>query len=113
MSYLKKKNKNVYPDLKESLLEGGGLTAGALKMLDSVNDEINKSLKGHGSKSKMTKSSDQTHIEGLKQFSEHQQLFRDLTIRKFVDTTYDVVSMIITQNSRYCVAIVTRDEEYF
>ena len=56
----------------------------------------------------------ETHIDGLPQFGEHADLFRDLTLRTFVETgTGDCVNGVITYDSKYCIVIVTKDEESF
>jgi hypothetical protein len=60
-----------------------------------------------------SKTSDQTFIEGLKQFNKYGDLFQDLTKRTYIDTIFDVVSMIITYDSKHAIAIVTESDESF
>jgi hypothetical protein len=42
----------------------------------------------------------------LEQFSEYGKLFSDLTKRQQIDTGFDVVTIIITYDSQFCVALV-------
>jgi len=104
------KNKKVNHDmLREGLLaEGGGLTADALEMLDK-DTAINKS-ELRRSKSRL---SDETVIRGLKEFDKYGPLFQDLTKRTFMDTNYDVISIIITYDSKNCIAICNKQDEHF
>ena len=101
--------------LKEKLLHEGGTTLDA-KSLEKLNkeyalnnSEISRMLTG-AIRSKLT---DETKIQGLEQFNQYGDLFQDLTKRTFVDTTYDVVSIIITADSKNCVAIVNNQDNYF
>jgi hypothetical protein len=56
----------------------------------------------------------ETHIEGLPEFNEHADLFRDLTLRTFVETGEgDLINGVISYDSKYCIVIVTEDEERF
>ena len=63
----------------------------------------------------MTESkSAETHIEGLAQFNEHSELFRDLTLRTYVETGEgDLINGVISYDSKFCIVIVTKDEESF
>ena len=60
-----------------------------------------------------SKLSDETYIEGLDQFSKYGELFQDLTLRTYVDTKMDVVQVIITYDSKKCVAIINDLDEHF
>ena len=40
-------------------------------------------------------------------------MFRDLTLRTWVDTEYDVICVIITYDSKYAVAVVNDRDEHF
>lgn len=63
-----------------------------------------------------TRSSDRdTVISGLPQFdaSGDGQLFQDLTKRNYVITEHDVINIIIAYGSKYCIAIVTEDDDKF
>jgi hypothetical protein len=70
-------------------------------------------VSGFLKKSVKSRTSDQTYIEGLKQFNKYGDLFQDLTRRTYVDTKYDVVSMMITYDSLLGVAIVIENDETF
>tara|TARA_B110000285_G_C15078108_1_gene591907 strand:+ start:162 stop:1631 length:1470 start_codon:yes stop_codon:yes gene_type:complete len=109
-------------------LEGGdglsGLNANALAKFNQQNrNNINNSDAGNSSyagsepplEKKMTRSklSDETHIEGLEQFNKYGELFQDLTLRTFIDTEMDVVQVIITYDSKKCVAIINDKDEHF
>ena len=67
-------------------------------------------MKSAGPKSKL---SDETVIVGLAQFSQYGDLFQDLTLRTWVDTKLDVVTAIITYDSKYCIAIVNEGDMRF
>jgi hypothetical protein len=103
---------------------GGGLNANSLAKLNkqnrgNINDSDNANSSYAGSnppfEKKMTRSkmSDETHIEGLEQFNKHGELFQDLTLRTFIDTEMDVVQVIITYDSKFCIAIVNNKDEHF
>ena len=57
--------------------------------------------------------SDETNIDGLEAFDKYGPLFKELTKRTYVDTDMDVISIIITYDSKYCIAIVTAKDEHF
>jgi len=61
-----------------------------------------------------TKSRPETHIEGLEQFKDSSKLFTDLTKRCYIETTLDVITIIITYDSQFCIVMVTdnKDREY-
>lgn len=82
-------------------------------MLDPSLNSSQPALARQFTKSKKSKSSDQTVIEGLKQFNKYGDLFQDLTRRTWVDTLYDVVSIIITLDSKHCIAIVSMSDECY
>jgi hypothetical protein len=70
--------------LKEGLLmEGGGLDASKLAQLETGNADNNPS---YGLKKSKSTASDETRIEGLEQFNQYGDLFRDLTLRTWIDT---------------------------
>ena len=60
-----------------------------------------------------SKASEETKIDGLEQFAQYADLFRDLTLRTWVDTEMDVINIIITYDSKHCIAIVNEKDEYF
>lgn len=60
-----------------------------------------------------SKLSNETKIEGLKEFNKYGDLFQDLTKREHVDTELDVINIIITYDSKYCIAIVNNKDEHF
>jgi hypothetical protein len=99
--------------LKDSLLEGGGLNADALKALNTGINESDPDFTRQTTKSRKSMNSDQTYIDGLKQFDKHRDMFKDLTKRSYIDTEYDVVSMIITYDSKHALAIVSKSDEEF
>ena len=118
--FKRKDNDNFTKMAKEGLLcEGGGLTAANLAKLGQtgINTSDNGSYAGSDvdRSVKKTKSrvSDSTHIAGLDNFKKYGDLFQDLTLRSAVDTGYDVVNVIITYDSKHCVAIVNNKDEYF
>lgn len=97
--------------LKQGLLgeddyEGGGLTKDSLSKLNAINGSTYR-------KSSVKSASEETEIHGLKQFGKHSQLFQDLTKRTFIDTRIDVVSIIITYDSKFAIAIVNDKDEHF
>ena len=95
--------------LKEGLLaEGGGLTAANLAQLNGINDSRDEDVA-----SKKSGKSDVTYIEGLKEFNKYGDLFQDLTHRVYVETDFDVVNIIISQDSKHTVAIVCENDEHF
>ena len=99
-----KKNKATHDQLHEGLLaEGGGLNAGALAQLNGING----SFQEEDERDKISKGSAETYIEGLKQFNKYGDLFQDLTKRTYVDTNHDVVSIVITYDSKHAVSIVS------
>jgi len=83
----KKKSTVNQAMLREELLpEGGGLTADALEALNQETS-INASVAGGLLKSQKSRGgSDETRIEGLKEFNKYGDLFQDLTKREHVDT---------------------------
>ena len=89
--------------------EGGGLTADSLKKLNKGN-RINDSDQEDDRKSK---ASVETQIHGLKLFDKYGPLFADLTKRTFIDTHLDVISIVISYDSKFCVAIVNNKDEHF
>jgi len=54
-----------------------------------------------------------THIEGFKEFEQYGSLFQDLTSRSYVTTGKDIVSIIITYDSKHAVAIMSNKPEVF
>lgn len=51
-------------------------------------------------------------LNGLEQFGDYSKLFDDLTKRCFIDTKkLDVVSMIITYDSKFCIALLSNNQE--
>lgn len=57
---------------------------------------------------------DSTHIQGLEAFNiDGNDLFQDLTKRKFIDTEIDVVSMVIAYDSKRALAICNNKDEEF
>jgi hypothetical protein len=105
--------------LKESLLcEGGGLNAESLAALNKGHGLNNSALGSDVSadqsvKKSKSRLSDSTHIAGLENFNKYGDLFQDLTLRTAIDTIYDVINVIITYDSKSCVAIVNRKDEHF
>ena len=96
--------------LKQNLLgeddyEGGGLTKDALSKLNAINGSMKKSS--------LKSASEETEIHGLKSFGKHGHLFQDLTKRTFIDTKIDVVSIIITYDSKHTIAITNDKDEHF
>lgn len=49
----------------------------------------------------------------MEQFNEYSKLFYDLTKRNFIDTQFDVISVIITYDSQNCVAMVKESDEKY
>ena len=64
-------------------------------------------------RSQKSKLSNETRIEGLKEFNKYGDLFQDLTKREHVDTELDVINIIITYDSKNCIAIVNDKDEHF
>ena len=60
-----------------------------------------------------SRASDETRIDGLEQFNQYGDLFRDLTLRTFVDTELDVINVIITYDSKHCIAMINDKDEHF
>lgn len=54
-----------------------------------------------------------TTITGLEQLSDHDDLFQDLTARSYVKTNGNVVSMVMSYDSKITVAITTTTPEKF
>ena len=105
--------RNAGSDDNSTECEGGGLNADALKALNDTNNktttDINDSDGNYSAaKQSFTKSkySEDTHIEGQAELNKYGELFQDLTKRTFIDTHYDVVSMIIAYGSKYCLGIL-------
>ena len=105
--------------ISEPLLpyEGGsGLDKSKLAQLDEDFKKQNASQQDPEKRSRrrsVTRASDETRIDGLKQFEEHRELFDDLTIRNWVDTEFDVIAIIITYDSKHAVAIVHDYYEHY
>jgi len=57
--------------------------------------------------------SDETRIDGLREFNKYGDLFQDLTRRVHVNTELDVVNIIITYDSRFCIVIANDKDEHF
>lgn len=116
---INRKSKKVNSDLKEGLLaEGGTLTEDNIKFLNNQHDTnfaLNESEfdLSQSMIERKRRNSDGSHIDGLKQFDKHSHLFQELTKRQAVDTTFDVVSMVITYDSKHCISIVTETDEQF
>jgi hypothetical protein len=85
----------------------GGLNEEALKLFD---EEFDKQKKY---KEQLSRLSDESRIEGLEQFSSYGRLFSDLTKRQQIDTGFDVVTIIITYDSQYCVALVRNGDAQY
>ena len=56
---------------------------------------------------------DSTQLEGFDEFEQYGSLFEDLTTRKNVRTEKNVVSMIISYDSKHAVAITSSEHEKF
>lgn len=69
-------------------------------------------MSGKGSVTKSRYSED-THIEGQSELDKFGDLFQDLTKRTYIDTHFDVVSMIIAYGSKFCLAILNHSDEHF
>lgn len=114
------KKKSVKQALLEDQHEGGGLDAKALARLPNSKkygedeDEVVKPAMGSRRQSRSkSRASDETRIDGLEQFDQYGDLFRDLTLRTFVDTELDVINVIITYDSKHCIAMVNDKDEHF
>ena len=60
----------------------------------------------------LDKAQEATHIEGLEQFDQHEELFQKLTKRTFIDTEgHDVISTIITYDSKHAISIIKENDE--
>jgi len=109
-SYLKRDKKA----LREALLKSrdseyeGGLNEEALRIYDEAYDKQKKYKE-----QLLSKLSDEDQIQGLDQFSNYGKLFSDLTKRQHIDTGFDVVTIIITYDSQYCVAIVRNGDAQY
>ena len=105
-----KKSSVKQNQLMESLLpEGGELNAEALAALNEENAD-GPDTSYQRSKSRL---SNETKIEGLKEFNKYGDLFQDLTKREHVDTELDVININITYDSKFCIAIVNNKDEHF
>jgi len=49
----------------------------------------------------------------LKEFNKYGELFQDLTKRTYIDTQLEVVNIVITYDSKFCIAIVNDKDEHF
>jgi len=83
--------------LNEGLLAEGGATG------------INDSLDGEC----LPDECKDNELVGLEEFDKYGSLFKDLTKRQMIDTVYSVVNIIITFDSKFCIAIVSQDDEHF
>jgi len=100
-------------DISEPLLpEGGGSTGLDANKLAGLNEEYNKENvqvdkeRRSRRRSIASRGSDETRIDGLKQFAEYEDLFSDLTLRNWIDTEFDVINIIISYDSKHAIAIV-------
>jgi hypothetical protein len=110
-----KRNKRVQDKrLKESLLmEGGGLDASKLAQLETGINGSGVNNPTYGLKKSRSTASDETRIEGLEQFNQYGDLFRDLTLRTWIDTVRDVISVVITYDSKHAITMVNEGSEHF
>jgi hypothetical protein len=110
-----KKSKRVNDKmLKEGLLtEGGGLDASKLAQLETGINGSGVNDPTYGLKKSRSTASDETRIEGLEQFNQYGDLFRDLTLRTWIDTQKDVINVVITYDSKHAITMVTEGSEHF
>jgi hypothetical protein len=93
----------------DSLMEGGGLSKSDLKNLKGA--AINGSEED--AQSSGSKKTGLTDIQGFKEFEKYGNLFQDLTHRQMIQTDLDVISIVITYDSKFCIAIVNNKDEHF
>jgi hypothetical protein len=52
-------------------------------------------------------------IDCMPQFKPYSHVFDDLTTKSNQDTTHPLVNVVITQNSKHCIAIAEKNDEHF
>ena len=64
-----------------------------------------------------SKAMEETAMDGLKAFKMREtmdgDMFRDLTIRTWIDTTYDVVNVAVSKDSSQVITILSVDDRQF
>lgn len=80
----------------------------AMKMkMSMINAKLNKEIT-----KKMIDLNDTT-IHGLEQLSEHDSTFQDMTKRKYVETNQDVISMVMSYDSKLTLCITHELDQNF
>jgi hypothetical protein len=70
-------------------------------------------IKQKSSSVKLTGEDESGRIECMPQFKPYTNVFDDLTVKSNQDTTYPLVNVVITQNSKHCIAIASKNDEHF
>jgi hypothetical protein len=60
-----------------------------------------------------SKEDDAGKIDCMSQFKPDSKVFDDLTIKSNLNSDHPLVNVIITQNSKNCIAIATKSDEHF